>query len=89
MKAMTIVIMQDEDVGCRIKISFVARAFIVKDGLGSILKLGLHLHANGMQMGITQADESRGRMYGIFVHCLAFVEAENRRYINVLYANSL
>ncbi len=31
----------------------------------------------------------RGRMYGTFIHCLAFAEAANRPYTNVLYANSL
>ncbi len=45
------------------------------------LKPGLHLNVN--------ADERRGRMYGTFVHCLAFAEAANWPYINVLYANSL
>ncbi len=33
--------------------------------------------------------QSRGRMYGTFVHCSAFTDAANRPYINILYANSL
>ncbi len=49
------------------------------------LKPGLHLHAN-----VNDAcGQSRGRMYSTFVHYLAFAEAANRPYINVLYANSL
>ncbi len=40
-------------------------------------------------MGTTHADESRGRMYGTFVHCLAIAKEANRPYINILYANSL
>ncbi len=43
------------------------------------LKPCLHLNAN----------ERRGRMYVTFVHWSALVEAANRPYINILYANSL
>ncbi len=38
---------------------------------------------------MTHADKRRGRTYDTFVHCLAFAEAANRPYRNVLYANSL
>ncbi len=53
------------------------------------LKLGLHLHANEMRTQMTHVDKRQGRTYVTFVHCLAFAEATNRPYINVLYANSL
>ncbi len=42
-----------------------------------------------MQTQMTHVEARRGRMYGTFVHCLAFAEAVNRPYINVLIVNSL
>ncbi len=51
------------------------------------LKPGLHLHTNRMRMQTTHVDESWCRMYGTLIYCLAFTEAANRPYINVLYGN--
>ncbi len=51
------------------------------------LKPGLHLHANGTWTDA--CGRERSRMYGTFVHCLAFTEAANRPFINVLYENFL
>ncbi len=38
---------------------------------------------------MTRVGARQGRMYGTFIHCLAFAKALNRPYINVLNVNSL
>ncbi len=40
-------------------------------------------------MRTTHVKARQGKIYGTIVHCLAFAEASNRPYINVLNANSL
>ncbi len=53
-----------------------------------------HVEANILSriyiwMRMTHVEARRGRMYSTFLHCLAFAEASNRPYINVLNVNSL